>query len=54
MIKQISTVIFIVWSMLYILHDMKIMELFNMDIVPIPIIIILYMAILTNIKENIN
>lgn len=52
--KQLSTIIFILWSILYILHDMKVVELFDMDIIPLPVIIIFYIAILTSGKKIIN
>ncbi len=44
-ITIISTIIFILWSLSYILHDLKIISWFNMDLIPLPLVIILYIAI---------
>ncbi len=44
-ITIISTIIFILWSLSYILHDLNIISWFNMDLIPLPLVIILYLAI---------
>lgn len=52
--KHLGTIIFVLWSVLYILNDMNVIEVFDMDIIPLPVIIILYIAILTSSKKVIN
>lgn len=50
-ITTISTIIFILWSLSYILHDLGIISWFNMDLIPLPIVIILYLAIYKGSKK---
>ncbi len=47
----ISTIIFILWSLSYILHDLNIISWFNMDLIPLPLVIILYLAIYLSIEK---
>ena len=44
-ITSLSTVFFVLWSVLYILNDMKILSLSLVNAVPISLVIILYLAI---------
>lgn len=44
-ITSLSTVFFVLWSVLYILNDMKVLSLSLVNAVPMSLIIILYLAI---------
>ncbi|MCI6871057.1 MAG: hypothetical protein SPD91_01185 [Streptococcus hyointestinalis] len=44
-ITSLSTVFFVLWSVLYILNDMKVLSLSLVNAVPISLVIILYLAI---------
>ena len=44
-ITSLSTVFFVLWSVLYILNDMKFLSLSLVNAVPISLVIILYLAI---------
>ena len=44
-ITSLSTVFFVLWSVLYILNDMKVLCLSLVNAVPISLVIILYLAI---------
>ena len=44
-ITSLSTVFFVLWSVLYILNDMKVLSLSLVNAVTISLVIILYLAI---------
>ncbi|MGF0048365.1 hypothetical protein ACQRD4_09955 [Streptococcus hyointestinalis] len=44
-ITSLSTVFFVLWSVLYILNDMKVLSLSLVNAVPMSLVIILYLAI---------
>ena len=44
-ITSLSTVFFVLWSVLYILNDMKVLSLSLVNSVPISLFIIIYLAI---------
>ena len=44
-ITSLSTVFFVLWSVLYILNDMKVLSLSLVNAVPMLLVIILYLAI---------
>ena len=43
-ITSLSTVFFVLWSVLYILNDMKVLSLSLVNAVPMSLVIILYLA----------
>lgn len=44
-ITSLSTIFFVLWSVLYILNDMKVLSLSLVNAVPMSLVIILYLAI---------
>ena len=44
-ITSLSTVFFVLWSVLYSLNDMKVLSLSLVNAVPMSLVIILYLAI---------
>lgn len=49
--KLIARLVFILWGVLYILQDLHLFELFDMDMMPFPVLVILYLAVLGSDKE---
>lgn len=49
--KLIARLVFILWGVLYILQDLHLFELFDMDRMPFPVLVILYLAVLGSDKE---
>lgn len=44
-ITGLSTVFFVLWSVLYILNDMKVLSLSLVNAIPMSLVIILYLAV---------
>lgn len=44
-ITSLSTIFFVLWSVLYILNDMKVLSLSLVNTVPLSLVIILYLAV---------
>lgn len=49
-VNVLSTILFIVWSLGYIIHDLGLLHL-DMDIIPLPVVIVLYLATVTYSKK---
>lgn len=49
-VNVLSTILFVVWSLGYIMHDLGLLHL-DMDIIPLPVVIILYLATVTYSKK---
>lgn len=49
-VHTIPTILFILWSMTYIFNDLGLLHL-DMGIIPLPVVIILYLATVTYSKK---
>ncbi|WP_164682126.1 hypothetical protein [Streptococcus hyointestinalis] len=44
-VTSLSTIFFVLWSVLYILNDMKVLSLSLVNAIPMSLVIILYLAV---------